>query len=389
MKKLSTFLTMAVCALAFSLQAQDTVSYYGWEEGTTFGPVGSIWNNDGVTWTHEIVTGDAANAHTGEGYFKAIVSEDPPQQWDNQGVFQEIHVQDSTSYRLGFWMKADGDNTLINITSGTYNNWVEIQTKRGVKITSDWKYYSLMLYNTTSELMDLIDADGRYEDTIRYPIHYYSAGTFYVDDVTVIKSTIAGISYNDTVLAVDYGYNLDYTPQVMPDAYTITVDGAEVAAKKGVMVIAGNVFEPKIYLTLESSIPEGAKVLVDYDGNEDLYYSSYSPPSGDTYKALAFEGEAAFYDPSLEIPAVSGTVGTQTFKFNIYPNPAQDELYIDSDQMLAGVAIYDLTGRNLMNNTRILNRSTYTIDISSLAQGTYLVKLTNNNGDTSVKRFVK
>ena len=74
--------------------------------------------------------------------------------------------------------------------------------------------------------------------------------------------------------------------------------------------------------------------------------------------------------------------------FNIYPNPVNDRLYIETESEIEEVVVYDVYGRiqNLRNSeTQKLGNS---IDVSNLNSGVYFVKVVTANGEV-VKRFVK
>ena len=68
----------------------------------------------------------------------------------------------------------------------------------------------------------------------------------------------------------------------------------------------------------------------------------------------------------------------------IYPNPATNTLSIDGLEAYATTEVYDISGKLLLNKT--LNSQT--IDISSLANGLYFIKLTTKKGSV-VRKFVK
>ncbi|QAA82406.1 T9SS type A sorting domain-containing protein [Aequorivita sp. H23M31] len=85
-----------------------------------------------------------------------------------------------------------------------------------------------------------------------------------------------------------------------------------------------------------------------------------------------------------------GMVGVEDFKntdFRIYPNPAREQLTIEMNDASSTyqVEIYDMLGKKVYNS-EIQNKGQ--INVSSLASGTYLVKL-NSNSQTSTVRFVK
>ncbi len=74
--------------------------------------------------------------------------------------------------------------------------------------------------------------------------------------------------------------------------------------------------------------------------------------------------------------------------FNIYPNPVNDRLYIETSTQTQSIEIYDVYGRiqNLRNSeTQKLRNS---IDVSDLNSGIYFVKVKTEEGNI-VKRIVK
>jgi hypothetical protein len=69
---------------------------------------------------------------------------------------------------------------------------------------------------------------------------------------------------------------------------------------------------------------------------------------------------------------------------NIHPNPATDEISIDSDWQ--NVQVTDLQGRVLMNTARSAKRS---IDISALPTGAYILLVETTDRTTGTARFEK
>ena len=80
----------------------------------------------------------------------------------------------------------------------------------------------------------------------------------------------------------------------------------------------------------------------------------------------------------------------QTSSLNLYPNPVQDKLYIETQALTQTltIEIYDVYGRvqNLRNSeTQKLRNS---IDVTDLNSGVYFVKVRTENGNI-VKRIIK
>lgn len=73
---------------------------------------------------------------------------------------------------------------------------------------------------------------------------------------------------------------------------------------------------------------------------------------------------------------------------SLYPNPAQSSFKVTSrnNVEIKNVSIYTLLGKQIKSLTRI-NKNEY--DISSLASGMYLVKMTDSNGGVASKKLIK
>ena len=73
-----------------------------------------------------------------------------------------------------------------------------------------------------------------------------------------------------------------------------------------------------------------------------------------------------------------------SMSFNIYPNPVNDKLYIETQTQTQTIEIYDAFGR--LQST--VNGQQSMVDVSNLNSGVYFVKVITTEGDV-VKRFVK
>lgn len=74
--------------------------------------------------------------------------------------------------------------------------------------------------------------------------------------------------------------------------------------------------------------------------------------------------------------------------FTVYPNPANDLIHVklnDATTQISQAGIYDLSGRFISNN----NMTNETIDVKSLATGSYLLILKDAQGNTYSQKFLK
>lgn len=147
------------------------------------------------------------------------------------------------------------------------------------------------------------------------------------------------------------------------------------------------------------------------------FYFSEGDTLADLEDSLEFEGDLTWYadaDLTIELPSttviVEGTTYwvTQTLNgcesealevfvallgindlsnsaFAYYPNPVKDILNITGKKQIDSVEIFDLTGRKLMNSSRVENGQ---LDFRAFGQGTYLVKITSG-ADVQVIKVIK
>ena len=74
-----------------------------------------------------------------------------------------------------------------------------------------------------------------------------------------------------------------------------------------------------------------------------------------------------------------------TSSFNIYPNPVNDKLYIETEMDVEEVAVYDTFGRQQTTDN---GQQSSVIDVSNLNAGVYIVMIKTDAGIVT-KRFVK
>jgi heat shock protein HslJ len=80
------------------------------------------------------------------------------------------------------------------------------------------------------------------------------------------------------------------------------------------------------------------------------------------------------------------TVENIAEKFQIYPNPASDQLFIKSSiDTIASAVVYSIAGKRILENGPINGA----LDIASLEKGMYFLEVTTAEGKRSVEKFVK
>lgn len=63
----------------------------------------------------------------------------------------------------------------------------------------------------------------------------------------------------------------------------------------------------------------------------------------------------------------------------VYPNPVSDLLYIESENIINDIRVYDISGKEVINKSVDFSSNT-SIDVSNLIGGTYILKVYTDNG---------
>ena len=76
-----------------------------------------------------------------------------------------------------------------------------------------------------------------------------------------------------------------------------------------------------------------------------------------------------------------------TSSINVYPNPVNDKLFIETETVVEEVVVYDVFGRHQVTETPS-HQGDLSIDVADLNSGVYFVKVVTENGE-AVQRFIK
>jgi len=81
-------------------------------------------------------------------------------------------------------------------------------------------------------------------------------------------------------------------------------------------------------------------------------------------------------------------------KFNVFPNPVVDYLYITTNisqlfKLSLNIQVFDLTGKEVLEFSFTNQDQLIKIPISHLAQGMYVYKIISNEADLGFGKFIK
>ncbi|TDI69057.1 MAG: T9SS type A sorting domain-containing protein [Bacteroidetes bacterium] len=149
--------------------------------------------------------------------------------------------------------------------------------------------------------------------------------------------------------------------------------------------LSANIFDDKIILWVYDGIDNFTKARkfpigittanfpvsvhaedIDGDGNKDILSAS------------VLDGKLAWYEYILSVN------DNFLLDFSVYPNPTKGILNIQSKTSISQIEIYTLLGQLVLSNS---NKNT--IDISSVSQGLYFIKVKDENENIGTKKVVK
>ena len=166
---------------------------------------------------------------------------------------------------------------------------------------------------------------------------------------------------------------------------TITVNSTPAPTGASAQSIASN-------LTI-ASISVTGTAIVWYASAENAASGTNPLPnttalSNTTYYATqTIDGCASTLSLAVTVTTTLANVEFESVKFNYYPNPIIDQLYITADKEINSIEVYNLIGQKLISLNP--NVSQISIDFLNLPKAVYLVKLNANGVSKDIKVIKK
>lgn len=345
---------IGLLASSLTLMAQSVFDF-GFESPSSQLPVGNLEMVNFLAGdTHDSISATAhsgaaalmlqnANTAAGANYQRAL-------------KFRNLPIEPNTSYRLTFWVKGDNSYTLAGGTTssatnirarmevgkenadvafvGTGNkafdyNFTGFDPANWVKKTAVFYYSNDDVQKAYYKSLNPDSADL----TLKYflNLNVYNPGTYYLDDISIKKSTIKGITYNGDVIKVDFGYAVngdalrtgkDYETAVLPvECVNVTLDGvkqdveAVEVQKNGFLIFLATAYlddtaEGKLKVSFTN--PTTTAVALKY--TDALRPNSWDPTSD--MMVQNFTDETTSYDMNL---AGSSTLYSAPFLKSVSP----------------------------------------------------------------------
>ncbi len=241
----------------------------------------------------------------------------------------------------------------------------------------------------------------------------FETNTITVDGTETVKvmlntsasSTVKSGSFNITATSgsIEKTVKIYYTVNAADDpTFTMSTDPSSLTIESGkeasttITLTPENGFSNDITLSL-TNVPSGITYSFDK--------GTVSGGSGTSTLTLEANNEAVAGDYTINI---NGSGGYYTFTnllltisddpeptnigiknmgdYFIYPNPASDNITIQSAFSIQSISLFDLSGR-LLNEIQV-NNSWAQLDVSGLDKGLYVLQVYGSDGNTSVHKII-
>lgn len=208
----------------------------------------------------------------------------------------------------------------------------------------------------------------------------------------VTNSPAASIGFNSKTLQYNYSTTNAANTWFFTNAISLTAGtNYTLSYKYGNNSVSSFSEKLRVAYGTVSSLPILTNQLADHPnviGNTQLTNSvNFSPSvSGDYYFGFnAYSNANQFFlfvdDISITVNLENDNFNTSTFK--VSPNPVKDILNIGYDKNISNVAVYNLLGQQV--NVNNINSDLTQIDMSNLAKGTYIIKITSADLTQNIK----
>jgi hypothetical protein len=260
----------------------------------------------------------------------------------------ESVVVDEYSYNIPYIALVGENNSLEQIAAARLES-VDGQAKQ------------LSLYIEEDEMTEITE-EGKYALVI--PRKYL----VFNDDPQLLVSTNEFVFYYEVVMSIESPSNLK-ADSINTSSVTLSWEEVENA-------LSYNVYKGDELL---ANVTTTSYTVENLDADTEYTFVVSSLRNGREMKSEAINVKT--------LPESTESIAEFEASFNVYPNPVNDKLYIETEVEVEKVVVYDAYGRHQVTETPS-RQDNLVIDLTNLNSGVYFVKVITDEGEV-VKRIVK
>ncbi len=199
--------------------------------------------------------------------------------------------------------------------------------------------------------------------------------TLYFDNTSSYKGTVILLFNEETQSHVEF-YCMMF--QGLPNVIKI---GSQTAGTDGEIT----------FFELTQDIHSGFTSVADFYANGDSTQRIGIVPDSAVYLTVngIMQGRDELLDKAMQIGCSVAAVPNVQLKpaINVFPNPANDVIHIDNLQTNAIYVVYNILGSTVQEG--MLKAGNNTLSLMSLANGMYLLEITDNEGRRTINKVAK
>ena len=140
-------------------------------------------------------------------------------------------------------------------------------------------------------------------------------------------------------------------------------------------------------ITIEGDFTQGSEVRITIEPAENFVFQNWTEDGEVVSEEMSFSIIiTADHNFVAHLIDVTGVGENAQQALNIYPNPVNDKLFIEANETISNVEIYNLTGVKVLSQE--CNSDKVEIEVSELQSGIYFIKMINGNS-TETRSFIK
>ena len=246
------------------------------------------------------------------------------------------------------------------------------------------------VYNYNGDMTTILIWEWNGSNWASSELHTY---TYSDTSVEVLMQYMQGGAWQNSK---KYLYTLDFSGNVTEILYQAWLNTNWDNREKTNYEYEGDVFTSKRVVFWQGDAWGTGGLLFNFsyeDGNAthgeclDYYVSSdeWLPADGDIEMAYNYNmANDVYYGSVVDVTYFDVTAlneNTQSANFKVYPNPAKDEISIQTENF-GKAEVYSVTGQKVMEST------SNSINVSQLEAGVYLLKVLDLDGNSETQRIV-
>lgn len=134
-------------------------------------------------------------------------------------------------------------------------------------------------------------------------------------------------------------------------------------------------------------VRSGSTVTAYVDGNVFLTETDDALASEGMIGMGSYNDIALFDDFENETSGVTAIDNASLKSFSVFPNPADNNLTVQSENLISRITVRSLLGQELMNQ-QVDKSGSINLDVSTLSTGLYFVTIFDNNGTSQTRKFL-